>query len=434
MKQRSTVWQFIIVIICLVGIVTITAYNPSYPKYPEASVYGAEDNGALLITKVLPRMGVTSKIVTTNIDSWDPASTVCIIEPVVDLSLSKPSFDLPKLKTWVKQGGKLVIFGSGKTLSESNPSLFAALYTEKPLDNEKRVKLPTLFDEDYIFIKNQKNSSSEISFTLPQPNVSDINKNSINPYTAQVKQLMFPSIPSVIINPYKNKLKTYISLESINRDWKYLIGELTFGNGKVLFVTSAQLIYNKPLLQADNAQFVYNVLSNGTQSVSFVDLNDDGSNNQVAIFRTIFFNPWGRLVIIGFFLFFVLQLDRIIYFAKPLPEPKVQRRSIMDYINAQGWTYYRARANTLAYQALVDGIKRKFLISYQLPAIPSLQFIKRKITELGNNQPQLQPACQTVITIIERAENTKMMTSNELKQFVNLMQLIEPYLYRRQKN
>lgn len=431
MRRQFGIWQVVIVISCLVAIVTVTAYDPVYPAFPEASIYGAEKNGAMLITKVLPKMGIHTGVVNTNIDTWKPRSAVCLIEPVLEpqfLLAGAGSLDIQKLRVWIKQGGKLIIFGSAQAIAEAGENQPFGLFQQKPDDEGKDVNSAPLLIDEFISLHSLNPSFAGLGFKLKEPGVS-LNVSTESSYTKDVKVLHFDSAPNLILNPNANNLKTHINLTKVTKDWKYLVGELSFGEGTVTIVNSAQLIYNESLLKADNAQFVYNVIANTGESVDFIDNADTGEGNETKIFSTIFFNPWGRMVIIAFLSLFALRLDSIFYFAKPMPEPKLIRRSIMEYIRAQGWTYYHAQANTLALQAVIDGIKRRMMKSYSLPALPSLQFISRKLNDLSRIEPKLQSHCQTIVAMLHRSEAGDNISTGELKTVVDILQVLEPYLF-----
>ncbi len=435
MRSKLSIWQVLLILIGIIAIVMITAYNPKYPSYPEASLYGAEPNGAMLITKLLDNRSIKYSIIGSKVEYWPDKSTVCIIEPSSSQEVFTTNYNNDQnLRIWLKQGGKLIIFGSGNFLNKTNPinpSIF--IEKEEQKSDFKNVEFLPIISTENIDL----DSSQSVQLPLGSLNTSTSGKTveitSRDKFTDNVYTLNFDSTPSEIMKAEGTSIITHINMNSLSKGWDYLVGEYQFGDGGIILVNNPQIIYNQSLTKADNAQFVLNVLTQNKEPINLVDLSNTGDNNEGKLFSLIFFNPWGRLVLIAALAIFVLRLDALFYFVKPYSEPKSIRRSIMEYIRAQGWTYYRAQANTLAAQALVDGLKRKLMRAYCLPAMPSIQFIIRKLTEIADNKDNLKSKCQIVISMLHQAEISDKISSVELKILAETMQKLEPYLIRQFK-
>lgn len=432
MRAKLSIWQLLLILVGIIAIVMITAYNPKYPSYPEASLYGAEPNGAMLITKLLDNRSIKYSIIGSKVVNWPEKSTVCIVEPSsFQDAFTTGYYNDQDLRIWLKQGGKLIIFGSGDFLNKTetiSPTLF--IEKEEQKSDYKDVEFFPILKADDIELTSTQGVPSPLSNLITSTSGKTVKISKSDKFTENVDSLFLESTPKEIIKAEGTELKTYINLKSLSKGWDYLVGEYQFGNGGIILINNPQIIYNQSLTKADNAQFVLNVLTINKEQIHLVDLSNTGDNNEAKLFSLIFFNPWGRLVIIAAVAVFILRLDDLFYFVKPYSEPKSIRRSIMEYIRAQGWTYYRAQANTLAAQALVDGLKRKLMKAYCLPAMPSIQFIIRKLSEVADENDYLKPNCQMVISMLHQTEISDKISSVELKILTETMQKLEPYLIK----
>ncbi|MCA1818265.1 MAG: DUF4350 domain-containing protein [Acidobacteria bacterium] len=137
-----------------------------------------------------------------------------------------------------------------------------------------------------------------------------------------------------------------------------LVAEFTRGRGRVVVVADPFLVANNGVARADNLQLDENVLTAGGGLVAFDEYHQGRgeTRNQIAAYfaGTPVVAMFGQLILIAA----VVAFTRGRRFARPVPAPRVDRRSKLEFVASMAELQQRARAFDLALENIYSRTRR----------------------------------------------------------------------------
>lgn len=323
-----------------------------------------------------------------------PPSAVDTIHPNANLVLWAPESHrikkelrhIEELGQWVKEGGRLIVapptINGVRADSDGKETLFKHLglkrqiffavdaAPEAPIPNEA---LPTF--EKSVW-SGALNDSAVVSIT-PTGKMGTLLRG--------VHSLVLPT-ESIITLGRAGDLVSPDRIDFIDKDGKesVLVASLPLGKGEVVVVADPRLAVNKFLGLQDNAAVMTLLLRGESGPIVFDEfLHGIGSRgNPIHLLSR---QPYGYIAL-GLLLTALLWGWRsAVFLGPPLPEGRIPRRDISDYINAMANLFMRKRACRFALAEVKEGVMRRLAKKYHLP--PSKADASSIAKSMGKRDP-----------------------------------------------
>lgn len=305
-----------------------------------------------------------------------PPSAVDTLYPGANLVLWSPDSHrikkelrhIQRLGQWVKEGGRLIVapptINGIKSASEAKEVLFKALGLKRqiffvvdspPIAPPHNEALPSFAKSVWSGALKE----SAIVKIIPTGKMTTL--------LHSVESLVLPT-ESVITLGRGGNLVSPDRLDFIDKNGKEstLVAALPLGKGEVVVVADPRLAVNKFLGLEDNAVVMTLLLGGKSGPIVFDEfLHGIGSRgNPIHLLSR---QPYGYIAL-GFLLTALLWCWRsAIFLGPPLPEGRIPRRDISDYINAMANLFMRKRAYRFALGEVKDGVMRRLAKKFHLP-------------------------------------------------------------------
>lgn len=179
-----------------------------------------------------------------------------------------------------------------------------------------------------------------------------------------------------------------------------LLVEYPHGSGRIVLLSDPFIVANNGISRADNLQFAINVVTGNGGLVAFDEFHQGHTATHNALIQ--YFEGTPVLAICGQFALLGLMViwSRGSRFARPLPLPKVDRRSSLEFVASMAELQQRARAHDLALENIYGRVRR-VLVRYAglSNSSPRAEIAARVATRSGLNRQELE-------TLMRNCEDT----------------------------
>ena len=209
------------------------------------------------------------------------------------------------------------------------------------------------------------------------------------------------------------------------REGGALLVEYPHGNGRIVLVSDPFIVANNGINRADNLQFAVNVVSGNGGLVAFDEFHQGRSATHNALIQ--YFAGTPVLAICGQFALIGLMViwSRGSRFARPLPLPRVDRRSSLEFVASMAELQQRARAHDLALENIYGRVRRVLVRRAGLNhSSPRTEIAARIAARSGLNQKKLE----TLMRNCEDAINGAPTNAKESLRMVRQLRQIESAL------
>ena len=137
-----------------------------------------------------------------------------------------------------------------------------------------------------------------------------------------------------------------------------LLLEYPHGQGRIVLLSDPFIVANNGISRADNLQFAVNVVTGNGGLVAFDEFHQGRSATRNALIQYFAGTPvmaiCGQFVLIGLMVIW----SRGKRFARPLPLPRVDRRSSLEFVASMAELQQRAHAHDLALENIYGRVRR----------------------------------------------------------------------------
>lgn len=137
-----------------------------------------------------------------------------------------------------------------------------------------------------------------------------------------------------------------------------LLVEYPHGRGRIVLLSDPFIVANNGIARADNLRFAVNVVTGNGGLAAFDEFHQGHTATHNALIQ--YFEGTPVLAICGQFALLGLMViwSRGSRFARPLPLPKVDRRSSLEFVASMAELQQRARAHDLALENIYGRVRR----------------------------------------------------------------------------
>jgi Domain of unknown function (DUF4350) len=376
MRQRILIVVTLIVVVVVLVLLNAASYVKIEPtadseSSPDRSTLNAGATGTRALYDFLHESGyqVTrwreSTASLLSVSGPKPATVVIIGETRVGVSKAEQK----ELMHWVSSGGRLVIIDrtpDPKLLPDSgqwtikthvtnypwfdlNPNDYEQMTREvKPaipsqptaLARDVEQVMPSRFAGAITFAPREVKSPTK----TPSPNSKDDDDDAEESPTETRPQ----SAPNISLAP----------VATIADDRGSLLVDYPYGRGRIVLLADPYIVANNGINRADNLQLAINVIVGGGGIVAFDEFHQGRASSHNALIQYFEGTPvlaiCGQLALIGL----ALVWSRGKRFARPLPLPRVDRRSSLEFVASMAELQQRAKAHDLALENIYGRVRR----------------------------------------------------------------------------
>jgi len=456
MRQRLAIIITLIIVVGVLVLLNAASYVQVEPTAdtemsPDRSTLNAGATGTRALYDFLHESGFkvarwresTASLLSFN--GPKPATIVIIGRTIVPFSDSESK----ELLQWVQNGGRLVIVDrnpdrnllpssgdwtiaahtSSFPWSDIDPTNFEQMTTDvKPVPPSQ----PTLLARDVTTIlpsrfagnitvalirkKDNKKSGGDkpIGGDTEEPSDGSDSSEDSSPETsrtqpAQAKEAKVSPAPVV----------------NFTRENGALLVEYPHGNGRIVLLSDPFIVANNGINRADNLQLAVNVVTGPGGLIAFDEFHQGRSATHNALIQ--YFEGTPVLAICAQFALIGLMViwSRGSRFARPLPLPKVDRRSSLEFVESMAELQQRARAHDLALENIYGRVRRVLVRHAGLShSSPRAEIAKRVAARSGINAQKLE----TLMRNCEDAINGAPTNAKEALRMVSRLRQIESAL------
>src|SRR6266850_1428282 len=190
-------------------------------------------------------------------------------------------------------------------------------------------------------------------------------------------------------------------LVNFSRENGALLVEYPHGNGRIVLLSDPFIVANNGISRADNLRLAVNVVTGNGGLVAFDEFHQGRSATHNALIQYFEGTPvlaiCGQLALIGLMVIW----SRGMRFARPLPMPKVDRRSSLEFVASMAELQQRARAHDLALENIYGRVRRVLIRHAGLSnSSPRAEIAARVAARSGLNRQELETLmrnCEDVI-------------------------------------
>jgi hypothetical protein len=204
-----------------------------------------------------------------------------------------------------------------------------------------------------------------------------------------------------------------------------LLVEYPHGNGRIVLLSDPFIVANNGINRADNLQLAVNVVTGDGGLVAFDEFHQGRSATHNALIQ--YFEGTPVLAICGQFALIGLMViwSRGSRFARPLPLPKVDRRSSLEFVESMAELQQRARAHDLALENIYGRVRRVLVRHAGMNNYsPRAEIAARVAARSGLNAQKLE----TLMRNCEDAINGAPTNAKEALRMVSRLRQIESAL------
>lgn len=212
---------------------------------------------------------------------------------------------------------------------------------------------------------------------------------------------------------------------NFNQESGALVVEYPHGNGRIVLLSDPFIVANNGISRADNLQLAINIVTGKGGLVAFDEFHQGRSATHNALIQ--YFEGTPVLAICGQFALIGLMViwSRGKRFARPLPLPRVDRRSSLEFVDSMAELQQRARAHDLALENIYGRVRRVLVRHAGLnQSSPRAEIATRVAMRSGMNQQKLE----TLMRNCEDAINGAPTNAKESLRMVSQLRQIESAL------
>ncbi|MDX6305775.1 MAG: hypothetical protein QOI77_2744 [Blastocatellia bacterium] len=204
-----------------------------------------------------------------------------------------------------------------------------------------------------------------------------------------------------------------------------LLVEYPHGKGRIVLLSDPFIVANNGISRADNLRLAVNVVIGSGGLVAFDEFHQGRSATHNALIQYFAGTPvmaiGGQFVLIGLMLIW----SRGTRFARPLPLPRVDRQSSLEFVASMAELQQRARAHDLALENIYGRMRRVLVRHAGLNHhSPRTEIAARVALRSGINQQKLE----TLMRNCEDAINGAPTNARETLRMVRQLRQIEAAL------
>jgi len=459
MRQRLAIFVVLIVVVGVLVLLNAASYVQVEPTAdsevsPDRSTLNAGATGTRALYDFLHESGYqvarwresTASLLSLN--GPKPATIVVIGSTIVPFSDSESK----ELLRWVETGGRLVIIDRNpdhRLLPSSGDWIISAHLTSfpwtdiDPTDFEQMTtgvrpvppSQPTLAARDVaeilpsrfagtITVAPARKSEPKKTNSKDKAAGGEAEESSDDPEASETPSPEIgghgsppPPAGSAKVSP--------APVVSFARESGALLVEYPHGKGRIVVLSDPFIVANNGISRADNLQLAVNVVSGNGGLVAFDEFHQGRSATHNALIQ--YFAGTPVLAICGQFILIGLMViwSRGSRFARPLPLPKVDRRSSLEFVASMAELQQRARAHDLALENIYGRVRRVLVRRAGLNhSSPRAEIAARIAVRSGLNQKKLE----TLMRNCEDAINGAPTNAKESLRMVRQLRQIESML------
>jgi hypothetical protein len=455
MRQRLAIIITLIVVVGVLVLLNAASYVKVEPTadteaYPDRSTLNAGATGTRALYDFLHESGFQvarwreSTASLLSFDGPKPATIVVIGRTLVPFSNTESK----ELLQWVEHGGRLVLIDRNPvvdlvpTSGEWTVSSHTSSFPWSDID-------PTNFEQMTNGIKPVPASQTtllvrNVTAILPSRFAGNIrvapikkdNKKSVGDKAAggDTEETSEDSDESASASPEENEVRSAqpksaknspAPVVNFNRENGALIVEYPHGNGRIVLLSDPFIVANNGISRADNLQLAVNVVTGNGGLVAFDEFHQGRSATHNALIQYFEGTPvlaiCGQLLLIGLMVIW----SRGNRFARPLPLPKVDRRSSLEFVESMAELQQRARAHDLALENIYGRVRRVLVRHAGVNNnSPRSEIVARVAARSGINAQKLE----TLMRNCEDAINGAPTNAKETLRMVRQLRQIESAL------
>ncbi len=204
-----------------------------------------------------------------------------------------------------------------------------------------------------------------------------------------------------------------------------LLVEYPYGKGRIVLLSDPYIVANNGINRADNLQLAVNVVMGNGGLVAFDEFHQGRSATHNALIQYFEGTPvlamCGQLALVGLMVIW----SRGSRFARPLPLPKVDRRSSLEFVESMAELQQRARAHDLALENIYGRVRRVLVRHAGLNQNSPRREIAARVAARSGLNPQ---KLETLMRNCEDAINGAPTNAKEALRMVSRLRQIESAL------
>jgi hypothetical protein len=167
-----------------------------------------------------------------------------------------------------------------------------------------------------------------------------------------------------------------------------LVVDYAYGRGRIVVLSDPYVVSNAGLNRADNLFLAANVVTGGlTGRVAFDEFHQGFGETQNQLFAYLRGTPVLWMFGQGALVALALVWTRGRRFARPLPEPRPDRRSKLEFVSSMAELQRRARAYDLAVENVYQRTRRALARYAGLPAAATPEQIAGRVAARSGRDP-----------------------------------------------
>ena len=212
---------------------------------------------------------------------------------------------------------------------------------------------------------------------------------------------------------------------NFSRENGALLAEYPHGKGRIVLLSDPFIVANNGISRADNLQLAVNVVTGKGGLVAFDEFHQGRSAAHNALIQYFEGTPvlaiCGQFALVGL----ILIWSRGSRFARPLPLPRVDRRSSLEFVASMAELQQRAGAHDLALENIYGRVRRVLVRHAGLNhSSPRAEIAARIAARSGLNQQKLE----TLMRNCEDAINGAPTNGKDSLRMVRQLRQIESAL------
>lgn len=377
MRQRVLIIITLIVVVVVLVLLNAASYVKIEPtadseSSPDRSTFNAGATGTRALFDFLHESGYQvvrwreSTASLLSVSGPKPATVVIIGETRIGVTKAEQK----ELMHWVSSGGRLVIIDrtpdpkllpdSGKWTIKTHVTNFP-WFDLNPNDYEQMTRevkpvtpsQPTAFARDIEQVMPSRFAGS-ITFA---PLEAKSGKAQPSP-SAEEDDDDDDAEGSIETEPESASSSSPAPVTTLADSRGSLLIDYPYGQGRIILLADPYMVANNGINRADNLQLAINVIVGGGGIVAFDEFHQGRASAHNALIQYFEGTPvlaiCGQLALIGL----AIVWSRGRRFARPLPLPKVDRRSSLEFVASMAELQQRAKAHDLALENIYGRVRR----------------------------------------------------------------------------
>ncbi|HEX7314836.1 MAG TPA: DUF4350 domain-containing protein [Pyrinomonadaceae bacterium] len=171
-----------------------------------------------------------------------------------------------------------------------------------------------------------------------------------------------------------------------------LVVDYAYGRGRIVVLSDPYIVSNAGINRADNLFLAVNVVTGGSKGrVAFDELHQGFGETQNQVFAYLRGTPILLIFAQGALVALALVWTRGRRFARPIPAPRPDRRSKLEFVSSMAELQQRARAYDLAVENVYQRTRRALARYAGLPATAApAQIAERVAARSGRDRAKLE--------------------------------------------